>query len=42
MIGRSGCKGIDLNKEKLAVDNGCQQSSEKAVVYERDVSEGVQ
>jgi hypothetical protein len=42
VIGRRGCTGRDLNEETLAADNGRQQSSEKAVAYESDVSEGVQ
>ena len=34
--------GRDLNEEMLAADNGRQQSSEKAVTWESDVSDGVQ
>ena len=42
VIGRRGCVQRDIQmRKRLAADNGRKQSSEKAVVYESDVSEGV-
>ena len=36
------CTERDLMRERLAADNGHKQSSETAVAYESDVSEGLQ